>query len=120
MSSQERPSSSVSQFDGAAMGSQTYLHGKKAGKTSTKHESIPRRIVNALWATRQTRDTQNDSELLIKTTLKELIIYIVFLVVICISKLKAYKKNSIKKPFYYVIYLYMHVFFFNIIKSHSV
>ena len=40
----------------------------------------------ALWATRQTEETKTNRELYVKTTLRELIIYIVFLIVICVSK----------------------------------
>ena len=43
-------------------------------------------VITALWATRQTEDVKGDRELHVKTTLRELIIYIVFLVILCISK----------------------------------
>ncbi|RUS85639.1 hypothetical protein EGW08_006585 [Elysia chlorotica] len=42
------------------------------------------RGVRSLWATRQTEETTSNRELYVKTTLRELIIYIVFLVVLCI------------------------------------
>ncbi|XP_076459205.1 polycystin-2-like isoform X1 [Babylonia areolata] len=42
------------------------------------------RCIRGLWATRQTEETQTNRELYVKTTLRELIIYIVFLIVICI------------------------------------
>ena len=41
----------------------------------------------ALWSTRHTRDVANNSDLLIKTTLKELILYIIYLVILVISEL---------------------------------
>ncbi|XP_060603024.1 polycystin-2-like protein 1 isoform X2 [Ruditapes philippinarum] len=40
--------------------------------------------IRSLWATRQTEDVKGDRELHVKTTLRELIIYIVFLVILCI------------------------------------
>jgi len=42
------------------------------------------RGIRSLWATRQTEETKTNRELYVKTTLRELIIYIVFLVVICV------------------------------------
>nr|XP_054773085.1 polycystic kidney disease 2-like 1 protein isoform X1 [Lytechinus pictus] len=42
------------------------------------------RALRSLWRTRQTEDTSVDKELHVKTTLRELAIYLVFLVVICI------------------------------------
>ncbi|XP_030835833.1 polycystic kidney disease protein 2 isoform X3 [Strongylocentrotus purpuratus] len=42
------------------------------------------RGIRSLWRTRQTEDTSLDKELHVKTTLRELAIYLVFLVVICI------------------------------------
>ena len=41
----------------------------------------------ALWATRMTEETKDNRELHIKTTLRELIVYIVFLIILCIGKL---------------------------------
>lgn len=46
----------------------------------------------ALWATRMTEETKDNRELHIKTTLRELIVYIVFLVILCIGKLQCRKK----------------------------
>ncbi|KAL4239712.1 TRP-like ion channel Pkd2 [Mactra antiquata] len=40
--------------------------------------------IRSLWATRQTEDVKGDRELHVKTTLRELIIYIVFLVILCL------------------------------------
>jgi len=40
--------------------------------------------IRSLWATRQTEDVKGDRELHVKTTLRELIVYIVFLVVLCV------------------------------------
>ncbi|XP_070544814.1 polycystin-2-like protein 1 isoform X3 [Ptychodera flava] len=42
------------------------------------------RAIRSLWRTRQTEDTKADRELHVKTTLRELIIYIIFVVVLCI------------------------------------
>lgn len=42
------------------------------------------RAIRSLWRTRQTDDTAQDKELHVRTTLRELIIYIVFLVILCI------------------------------------
>ena len=39
-----------------------------------------------LWRTRQTEDTKVDRELHIRTTLRELIIYIIFVIILCICK----------------------------------
>ena len=41
----------------------------------------------ALWATRMTEETKDNRELHIKTTLRELLVYLVFLVILCIGKL---------------------------------
>ena len=43
----------------------------------------------ALWATRQTEDTEKDRELHVKTTLRELVVYIVFLVILCVGEYPA-------------------------------
>jgi len=40
--------------------------------------------VRSLWATKMTEDTQENPELKIKTTLRELIIYLVFLAILCV------------------------------------
>jgi len=42
------------------------------------------RIMRTVWSTRETEDTKANRELYVKTTLRELIIYIVFLVVLCV------------------------------------
>ena len=42
-------------------------------------------VFAALWATRQTEDTEKDRELHVKTTLRELVVYIVFLVILCVG-----------------------------------
>jgi len=39
--------------------------------------------VSAMWSTRHTVDTKEDKELYIKTTLRELVIYLLFLAVLC-------------------------------------
>lgn len=43
-----------------------------------------KRIVRGLWRTRQTEDTDSDPESHVKTTLRELIIYLVFITILCI------------------------------------
>jgi len=40
--------------------------------------------IRSLWATRETENTEENRELHIKTTLRELVIYVVFLIVLCI------------------------------------
>ena len=41
----------------------------------------------ALWATRQTeKDLRKNKDLYVKTTIRELIIYLVFITILCISK----------------------------------
>ncbi|XP_076822255.1 polycystin-2-like protein 1 isoform X2 [Clavelina lepadiformis] len=40
--------------------------------------------LRGLWGTRQTEDTQKDRELYIRTTIRELIVYIFFLITLCI------------------------------------
>jgi len=55
---------------------------KKSGKGNIL--SCCGRALRSVWATRQTEDTKSDRELYVKTTLRELIIYIVFLVVLCV------------------------------------
>ncbi|XP_055874646.1 polycystin-2-like [Biomphalaria glabrata] len=40
--------------------------------------------IRSLWATRQTEETNTNRELYVKTTLRELIVYIVFLVILCV------------------------------------
>ncbi|XP_050390964.1 polycystin-2 isoform X1 [Patella vulgata] len=40
--------------------------------------------IRSLWATRHTEETKQNRELYVKTTLRELIIYIVFLIIICV------------------------------------
>lgn len=42
------------------------------------------KAIRSLWATRDTEETKGDRELHVKTTLRELIIYIVFLSVLCV------------------------------------
>ena len=43
-------------------------------------------ILVGLWRTRQTEDTDTDREMYVKTTLRELGIYLVFICVLCICK----------------------------------
>jgi polycystin 2 len=40
--------------------------------------------IRAIWATKQTEDTEGDQEKIIKTTLRELVIYCGFLLILCI------------------------------------
>jgi hypothetical protein len=43
----------------------------------------------ALWATRETeKDLRKNKDLYVKTTLRELVIYLVFIAILCISKYK--------------------------------
>lgn len=49
----------------------------------------------ALWATRQTEDTTSDKEMHIKTTLRELLVYVLFLIVLCIGKKYSTNKSSL-------------------------
>lgn len=42
------------------------------------------RGVRSLWATRFTEETKTNRELYVKTTLRELIVYLVFLVIVCV------------------------------------
>ena len=41
--------------------------------------------VAAIWATRETEETKDNKELHIKTTLRELLVYIVFLILLCVG-----------------------------------
>lgn len=43
-----------------------------------------KRIIRGFWRTRQTEDTDSDPETHVKTTLRELIIYLVFITILCI------------------------------------
>ena len=43
-------------------------------------------IAVALWSTRQTEDTKDNRELHVKTTLREMCVFVVFLVVLCIGE----------------------------------
>jgi len=40
----------------------------------------------AIWQTKHTENTEGNREMTIKTTLRELIIYCIFLVILCISE----------------------------------
>lgn len=73
--------------------SQVYMGGdktrnnparKSAAKTSTGPLAAIQRGIRSLWATRQTEETRANRELYVKTTLRELVIYLVFLAVICV------------------------------------
>lgn len=55
-------------------------------------------IFLALWATRQTeKDLRKNKDLYIKTTIRELIIYLIFIIILCISKYRRRSFMSIKK-----------------------
>ncbi|KAH9505263.1 TRP-like ion channel Pkd2 [Bulinus truncatus] len=56
---------------------------KKSNVGSGAFQSVLKGI-RSLWATRQTEETNTNRELYVKTTLRELIIYIVFLVILCV------------------------------------
>jgi hypothetical protein len=44
--------------------------------------------ISALWATRQTeKDLRKNKDLYVKTTIRELILYMIFIVILCISKI---------------------------------
>ena len=40
-------------------------------------------VITAMWSTRHTVDTHKDKDLYIKTTLRELVIYLLFLAILC-------------------------------------
>ncbi|KAK3592407.1 hypothetical protein CHS0354_004031 [Potamilus streckersoni] len=69
-----------------------YGDGKEKGKskalTSTQQSTSCLakfgKCLRSLWATRQTEETTGDRELHVKTTLRELIIYCVFLIILCV------------------------------------
>ena len=66
----------------------TILRGIRGESSVVDWESLfsPRTCL-ALWATRQTeKDLRKNKDLYVKTTLRELIIYLVFITVLCISK----------------------------------
>ena len=71
------------------MNSQVCLSGEKAGEEKAP-KSVIVRIFQGIWSTRYTRNTEENQSLLIKTTLKELITYCVFTLIITISKLYFY------------------------------
>lgn len=54
----------------------------------------------ALWATRQTEETKGNRELHVKTTLRELIIYLVFLIILCVGKGKPWQLHVSKVQIY--------------------
>ncbi len=68
------------------MNSQVCLSGEKADEEKPKKTLIVR-IFKGIWSTRYTRNTEDNENLLIKTTLKELITYCVFTLIITISGL---------------------------------
>lgn len=51
-------------------------------------------LIPALWATQYTENTEKDSELKVKTTLRELIVYLVFLIIVCIGRSHSYRHIS--------------------------
>lgn len=60
-----------------------------------------------MWTTRQTVEESNDKELYIKTTLRELVVYLLFLVVLCICKYYDYQLVSPPALTIVVDYLYL-------------
>ena len=54
-----------------------------------------------LWGTRQTEDTTADRELYIRTTIRELIIYVFFIVTLCVCELRGVGKKLLKKKKYF-------------------
>ncbi len=86
-SSASRPTTAASSGGSAIdMNSQVCLSGEKAGEEKAP-KSLLVRIFQGIWSTRYTRNTEENESLLIKTTLKELITYCVFTLIITISKL---------------------------------
>ncbi len=53
----------------------------------------------ALWATRQTENTEENRELFIKTTLRELIVYAVFLTTLCVGSYSSHSSHSSPRLF---------------------
>jgi len=79
--------------DAHSMGGQTPMGGTKvasdqrAYQTNAPPPGISKKIqrgLRSLWKTRLTEDTDDDPELYVKTTLRELGIYVAFVVVLCI------------------------------------
>ena len=79
----ERPGSSVS-FNSNPMNSQTNLQAERVVPKNKKKKNIIKRIFGAIWATKQTKSDEENNDVLVKTTLKELILYVIFLAVITI------------------------------------
>jgi hypothetical protein len=81
----ERPGSSAS-FGNNPLSSQTCLKPDHKPLPKNKKKKNPiSRCLEAIWATKETKADEDNSDVLVKTTLKELIIYILFMVVITIS-----------------------------------
>ena len=67
-----------------SMNSQACLNGEKCGEEKMKNSMI-KRVFQGIWSTRYTRTTVDNENLLIKTTLKELITWCVFTLIITLS-----------------------------------
>ncbi|XP_031573831.1 polycystic kidney disease 2-like 1 protein isoform X2 [Actinia tenebrosa] len=92
-SSPRAPASAAVDVIPSAMESEPVSHQKQvpADVRAPGAKNVPvgcwtrfKRIVRGLWRTRQTEDTDTDREMHIKTTLRELLIYLVFITVLCI------------------------------------
>jgi len=80
----------------AAMESEAYDPSRNANMNINQNQAVEvaepqsgcwfkfKKGVRSLWATKMTEDTSNNPEMKIKTTLRELIIYLVFLAILCI------------------------------------
>lgn len=80
----ERPGSSVS-FGSNPLSSTTNLQPEpKVMPKNQKKKNPIKRFFGAIWATKQTKGGDANNDVLVKTTIKELIIYILFLVIITI------------------------------------
>jgi polycystin 2 len=75
-----RPNSSVSR----SVSSFNDATSQENLQSEEKKPSIFMRIINTFWGTKQLVDKEGDQDVLIKTTLKELILYCIYLVIICI------------------------------------
>lgn len=57
--------------------------------------------VAGMWATRQMTKGE-DREVYVRTTLRELVIYIIFLIILCVCKL-------ITSPYVHMLFLHVHL-----------
>ncbi len=58
----------------------------------------------ALWATRQTeKDLRKNKDLYVKTTLRELILYLIFVTILCISKYRTIRFKIQRKIIFFKV-----------------